>query len=68
MKTHSQTTLTVQLTKEGEDQAIKQHFANVVAEPTEAQILALGDVVASLAPETVTLDTVIETVAYEYNK
>ncbi|WP_207942096.1 hypothetical protein DOK78_002975 [Enterococcus sp. DIV2402] len=68
MKTHSQTKLTVQFTQEGEDKTLKQNFANVIADPTEAQVLALGDVVASLAPDTVTLDTVIETVEYEYNK
>lgn len=68
MKLHNQTKLTVQLAQDGEEKLIKQPFAHVIADPSEADILALGTVIATLAPETVELDSIIETVEFEYNK
>ncbi|MGX7195755.1 DUF1659 domain-containing protein [Enterococcus olivae] len=68
MKAHNQTKLTVQLAQDGEEKMVKQTFANVIADSDEADILALGDIIAELAPETVALESVIETVEFEYNK
>lgn len=68
MKAHNQTKLTVQLAQDGEEKMVKQTFANVIADSDEADILALGDIIAELAPETATLESVIETVEFEYNK
>ncbi len=66
MRTQIQTKLTVQLMKEGDDKLIKQNFANVVAAPDEAAILSLGNIIASLAPAETELDSVVETVSYQY--
>lgn len=68
MKAHNQTKLTVQLAQDGEEKLVKQTFANVIADSDEADILALGDIIAELAPETAALESVIETVEFEYNK
>ena len=66
MKIHMQTKLTVQLVDD-EDTVLRQVMNNIVEDPSEEEILALGEIVASLAPETTELESVVETVAYEYS-
>ncbi|MHC5268648.1 DUF1659 domain-containing protein [Enterococcus sp. LJL98] len=68
MKTHNQTKLTVQLSVEGEEKLQKQSFSNVKADASEEAILALGEVVASFDPENSSLDSMLETVEFEYRK
>jgi hypothetical protein len=66
MKIHMQTKLTVQLVNE--ETLVKQTMNNVVKDPSEEAILELGEIIAALAPESTALDSVVETVAYEYSK
>lgn len=67
MRAHKQTKLTVQLAQEGEEKLIRQGFTNVKENVEEADILALGEIVSNLAPETIETASVIETVEYQYN-
>lgn len=68
MKTHSQTKLTVQLSVEGEEKLQKQSFSNAKADATEEDIIALGEVLASFDPENSELNSMLETVEFEYKK
>ena len=55
------TKLQVQIEQAGEDKQKKVNFSNIVNNPAEADILALGEVMADLAPEGSSLDSVIVT-------
>ncbi len=68
MKAHKQTKLTVQLTVAGEEKLQTQTFANIKPEPDAANILALGEALTQFNPTDSQLDSVIETVQFEYSK
>jgi len=66
MKNLEKTRLTVELSQPGEDNTIKKNFNDVIAEPGEAAVLALGETLANLAPEENELAVVTETVEYSH--
>lgn len=66
MKNLEKTRLTVELSQPGDDKTIKQNFNDVIAEPDEASVLALGETMANLAPEENELAVVTETVEYSH--
>lgn len=68
MKTRNQTKLTVQLSVDGEEKLQKQTFSHVKGDATEEDIIGLGEVIASFDPENSTLDSMLETVEFEYRK
>lgn len=66
MKNLEKTKLSVELSQPGDDKNIKQNFNDVIAEPDESAVLALGETIANLAPEENELDLVTETVEYSH--
>lgn len=66
MKNLEKTKLSVELSQPDDDKTIKQNFNDVVSEPAEAAVLALGETIASLAPEENELVLVTETVEYSH--
>lgn len=68
MKKRIGTKLTVQLQKAGEEKYAKQTLANIVNDPEEAKILGVGEALASFAPTTARLVSVIEIQQNEYTK
>lgn len=66
MKNLEKTRLTVELSQPGDDKTIKQNFNDVIAEPDETSVLALGETMANLAPEENELAVVTETVEYSH--
>ena len=55
------TKLQVQIEQEGKDKQKKVSFSNVVTSPVEADITKLGDIMADLAGDGSSLDSVIVT-------
>ncbi|MGG5333248.1 hypothetical protein [Enterococcus sp. AZ163] len=55
------TKLQVQIEQNGEDKQKKVNFSNIVNNPAEADIVALGEIMADLAPDGSSLDSVIVT-------
>ena len=55
------TKLQVQIEQEGKDKQKKVNFSNVVTSPAEADINKLGDIMADLAGDGSSLDSVIVT-------
>ncbi|KAF1302985.1 MULTISPECIES: DUF1659 domain-containing protein [Enterococcus] len=68
MKTHVSTELGIMYQEDGKEKLTKQRFANVVAVPSETEILALGDAMDQLAPNSAVVVSVIETVATQHTK
>ncbi|GBD69185.1 putative uncharacterized protein [Tetragenococcus halophilus subsp. halophilus] len=66
MKNLEKTKLTVELSQPGEDKTLKKNFNDVVSEPSESAVLALGETMANLAPEENELALVTETVEYSH--
>ena len=66
MKTRNQAKLTVQLSVDGEEKLQKQSFSHVKADVTEETILAFGEAIARFDPENSRLESMIETVDFEY--
>lgn len=66
MKNLENTKLTVELSQPDDDKTIKQNFNDVISEPDESAVLALGATMASLAPEENELALVTETVEYSH--
>ncbi|MEO1771356.1 hypothetical protein [Candidatus Enterococcus ferrettii] len=54
------TKLQVQIEQNGEDKQKKVNFSNIINNPAEADIVALGEIMADLAPDS-SLDSVIVT-------
>lgn len=54
------TKLQVQIEQNGEDKQKKVNFSNIANNPAEADIVALGEIMADLAPDS-SLDSVIVT-------
>ena len=55
------TKLQVQIEQEGKDKQKKVNFSNVITSPAEADITKLGDIMADLAGDGSSLDSVIVT-------
>ncbi|MEO1770216.1 hypothetical protein [Candidatus Enterococcus ferrettii] len=55
------TKLQVQIEQNGEDKQKKVNFSNIINNPAEADIVALGEVMADWAPDGSSLDSVIVT-------
>ncbi|MGG5331527.1 hypothetical protein [Enterococcus sp. AZ163] len=55
------TKLQVQIEQNGEDKQKKVNFSNIINNPAEADIVALGEIMADLAPDGSSLDSVIVT-------
>ncbi len=55
------TKLQVQIEQEGKDKQKKVNFSNVITNPAEADITKLGEVMADLAGDGSSLDSVIVT-------
>ena len=68
MKTRNQAKLTVQLSVDGEEKLQKQSFSHVKADVTEETILAFREAIARFDPENSRLESMIETVDFEYRK
>ncbi|GMA08931.1 hypothetical protein GCM10025886_20820 [Tetragenococcus halophilus subsp. flandriensis] len=66
MKNLEKTKLIVELSQPGKNNTIKQNFNDVVSDPSESAILALGETMTNLAPEENELALVTETVEYSY--
>lgn len=66
MKNLEKTRLTVELSQPGEDNTIKKNFNDVISEPNEAAVLALGETMANLAPAENELVLVTEKVEYSH--
>ncbi|MGM0123427.1 hypothetical protein IGI37_000793 [Enterococcus sp. AZ194] len=68
MQTLESTKLTVILNEPGVEKDQKQTIATIIANPEEAQILALGDVIQSFAPETTVCASVLKTEQVSYTR
>ena len=68
MKASVTTELGIMYQEDGKERLSKQRMTNVVENPAEEDILALGDVFDNLAPQTAAVVSVVETVATEYVK
>lgn len=68
MKASVTTELGIMYQEDGKERLSKQRMTNVVENPTEEDILALGDVFDNLAPQSAAVVSVVETVATEYVK
>ena len=55
------TKLQVQIEQEGKDKQRKVNFSNIVTNPAEADIAKLGDIIADLAGDGSSLDSIIVT-------
>ena len=55
------TKLSVELMEVGKEKPTKQAFSNVKANPTEAQVIKLGEVIVAIAPQDTKLDSVVKT-------
>ncbi|WP_122645508.1 hypothetical protein [Enterococcus mediterraneensis] len=68
MKASVTTELGIMYQEDGKERLSKQRMTNVVENPAEEDILALGDVFDNLAPQSAAVVSVVETVATEYVK
>lgn len=68
MKASVMTELGIMYQEDGKERLSKQRLTNVVENPAEEDILALGDVFDSLTPQSAAVSSVVETVATEYVK
>lgn len=68
MNSLESTRLAVVMQEEDKDKATRISFGNIIDDPAEEKILALGDLVTALAPEETQLDSIVKTEQTRYFK